>query len=278
MSLISAIEVSPTSVVSTQEIITTNEVSSITGQHITLTNDVKIINAEENKVYISTITKQIPNLIKVEPTAVQTITFGNFVEKTFIIEQQTQQIQVTTLYNKTSETYTVLDSKNITSKNDEPITKPVTYVNVIPGAIIAVTAKKLTEIKDILTDIRSITKKDVVLESLTVEDYGSFKKYIAILPTPTFKQQFVYIYDKKDKSITMIDTFTVPLQIESFVYEQTVNKYGEKVIQSSSVTEVVAAIPEVSSGIHYITTKYPSITEGEISFIKTIEYPTFYQT
>lgn len=34
----------------------------------------------------------------------------------------------------------------------------------------------------------------------------------------------------------------------------------------------------MSSGIHFITTKYPTIEEGEISFIKTIEYPSFYQT
>lgn len=125
---------------------------------------------------------------------------------------------MTTLYNKTSETYSVLDSKNITSKGNEVITKPVTYVNVIPGAIIQVTAKKITEIKDIISDIRTITKKDVVLESLTVEDYGNVKKYIAVLPTPTQKQEFVYIYHKKDKTITLIDTFTVPLQIESFVF------------------------------------------------------------
>jgi hypothetical protein len=64
------------------------------------------------------------------------------------------------------------------------------------------------------------------LESLTVEDYGNIKKYIAVWPTPTLKQEFVYIYDKKDSTITLIDTFTVPLQIESFVFEQTVNSYG----------------------------------------------------
>lgn len=171
----------------------------------------------------------------------------------------------------------MLDSKNITTKVDEIVTKPITYINVIPGAMIQVTSKKITEIKDIISDIRNIIKKDVVLESLTVEDYGNVKKYIAVLPTPTFKQEFVYIFDKKTKTITLIDSFTIPLQIESFVYEQTVNKYGEKVIQSTSVIEVVASIPDISSGIHFISTKYPSITEDEISFIKTIEYPTFYQ-
>lgn len=127
-------------------------------------------------------------MIKVEPTTVQTIAFGNFIEKTFILDQQDQQIQVTTLYNKTSESYTILDSKNLTAKVEEVITKPITYINVIPGAIIQVTAKKITEIKDIISDIRTITKKDVVLESLTVEDYGNIKKYIAVLPTPTLKQ------------------------------------------------------------------------------------------
>lgn len=57
LSLISAVEHSAASVVSTQEIISTKETSSVTGQQITLTNDVKVIKADENKVYIAAITK-----------------------------------------------------------------------------------------------------------------------------------------------------------------------------------------------------------------------------
>lgn len=57
MSLISAVEHSPSSVVSIQEVISIKEISSVTGQQITLTNDIKVIKADENKVYIAAITK-----------------------------------------------------------------------------------------------------------------------------------------------------------------------------------------------------------------------------
>lgn len=41
---------------------------------------------------------------------------------------------------------------------------------------------------------------------------------------------------------------------------------------------MVNKIPEVVHGMGYISTKYPSITSEKIDFVKTIEYPTFYQS
>jgi hypothetical protein len=100
--------------------------------------------------------------------------------------------------NKTSSIISIVDTKKITSNPSVTIIEPVTYISVIPAALITATATQITQISDIVSQIKTTTKKEVTLESITIEDYGNVNKYIATLPTLTNKQQFVYHYNKKE--------------------------------------------------------------------------------
>lgn len=48
------------------------------------------------------------------------------------------------------------------------------------------------------------------IETLTLEDLGSVKKYIAIVPTETGKQQYIYYYDKATNKIRDVANFNIP--------------------------------------------------------------------
>lgn len=99
--------------------------------------------------------------------------------------------------NKTSSTISIVDTKKITPNPSVTIVEPITYISVIPAPLITATATQITQISDIVSQIKTSTKKEVTLESITIEDFGNINKYIATLPTPTNKQQFVYHYNKK---------------------------------------------------------------------------------
>lgn len=88
----------------------------------------------------------------------------------------------------------------------------------------------------------------------------------------------VYLSSPEDKPLTLIANFTIPTKVDASVYEESTNKYGEKTIQSNNVTEVTTSIPQITDGLGYISSKYPSITPEKIDFIKAVEYPNFVQT
>lgn len=85
-----------------EETVTIKEVNQITGQVTTTSTDIQVIQSQENQVFIAEIVHQIPTLVNVVPTVVQTSVFGEFIEKIFVIEQHESIVQVTTLYNATS--------------------------------------------------------------------------------------------------------------------------------------------------------------------------------
>lgn len=259
---------------------TTKSVNSITSHTVTTTTDVKVIQNAENQLFIAEVAKTFPVLEHSTPVAIQTTVFGSFVEKTMVIKDTTSSttVQVTTLLNTTSNHITVIDNKTISVNKTEVILHPVTLVNVIPAPLITVTATQIPEINSLISSIKTTTKKEVTLESITIEDFGTVKKLIAVQPTPTAKQQYVYILDKTTQSLELIDTFTVSNTVETLVFEQTTNKYGEKTVISNSVTEIKTVIPEISSGIEFISTKYPAVTVDRIDLIQTVEYPNFYQS
>jgi hypothetical protein len=78
--------------------------------------------------------------------------------------------------------------------------------------------------------------------------------------------------------LQLIDNFTASRTVEALLYSESTNKYGEKTVISNSITEVTTVIPDVTSGLKYITTKYPAITADHIDLIHTVEYPSFYQS
>lgn len=98
------------------------------------------------------------------------------------------------------------------------------------------------------------------------------------MPNPNNRQELVYLSSPDDQPLTLIANFTIPAKVEALIYEESTNKYGEKTIQSNNVTEVTTSIPQVSDGLGYISSKYPSITPEKIDFIKAVEYPNFLQT
>lgn len=203
--------------------------------------------------------------------------FGDFVEKVLVVKEESTTVQVVVHQNTETKKITVIDNKTLTVTKDEVITHPVTFISVIPAPLIASTATKITEISTIIAEVKATTKKEVVFESITIEDFGSVKKFIAVQATADGKQEYIYLMDKTTEKLQLIESF-VATTVETLVYEETTNKFGEKTVISNSVTEVTAVISEVSSGIKFITTKYPGVTTDHIELIQAVEYPSFYQT
>jgi hypothetical protein len=100
-----------------QESITTKTVSAAIGQTVTTTNDISVIQNEENQIFIAELAKTVQALQQTIPVVIQTTAYGNFVEKTIVVKDGNSTLQVTSLFNKTSNKITVIDSKNLTVDN-----------------------------------------------------------------------------------------------------------------------------------------------------------------
>lgn len=120
-------------------------------------------------------------------------------------------MQAITTYNTTSQTVTVLDIKKMPKVDPQQnVLLPKIEVQTIPAAIIQTASKKHTEITTIINQIQSVTTSTTTIETLTLEDLGSVKKYIAVVPAQTGKQQYVYYFDKATNKLKDVTNFNVP--------------------------------------------------------------------
>jgi hypothetical protein len=62
------------------------------------------------------------------------------------MREENKAVQVTTIKNTRDNVIKVIDHKPIPVVENEPITRPLTFVNVIPAPLIATTATQITEI------------------------------------------------------------------------------------------------------------------------------------
>jgi hypothetical protein len=100
----------------------------------------------------------------------------------------------------------VLDTRQISIKEStiKGMVNPIIPIQVIPAPAIAVATRKMPEITQIITSVQSVTTTKI--ETLTVEDYGNVKKYIAIVPKDAGKQEFVYYFDKTTLNVQTVQT------------------------------------------------------------------------
>ncbi len=149
----------------------------------------------------------------------------------------------------------MLDIKKIPSVDPQhPVLLPTIEVQTIPAGIIETASRKHTEITTIITQIQSVTTTTTTIETLTIEDLGSVKRYIAIVPAETGKQQYIYYYDKTTNKLKDVTNFNIPTEIKVVNVEESVNKWGEKVIISNSIETITKKYTETTEVIETIKT------------------------
>ena len=142
-------------------------VSQVTGATITVTTDKSEV-ASQAQVFAPAVIKVIPDVAGTTPVSIKTTESGEISWNTIVYSDEKKSIQVTSLYNKTDKTVTVIDSKPI---NKTIVTGsqnvPETQVYVIPSIAITATSKKLVEIQTIVKEVETTYKKSQI-ESLEV--------------------------------------------------------------------------------------------------------------
>lgn len=99
-----------------------------------------------------------------------------------------------------------------------------------------------------------MTTSTTKVETLSFEDLGTVKKYIAIVPAETGKQQYIYYYDKTTNKIRDVTNFNIPEEIKVINVEESVTKWGEKVIISNSIETITKKYTETTQVIETINT------------------------
>ncbi len=181
------------------EIKTTTKQNSY-GQIEVVTNNItEIVTTEEIDTVIRTIRIKKPQFVTAKPIAAKTVTYGTIVETTLVFSDATQTtlrpIQVTSVLNTKTKTVEIIDSRSI-SVTEPTVVAVQLPIQTIPAPAIKIAAKKNTEITQIITSVQKTTTKTTQIETLTVEDFGNVKKYVAIVPVADGKQEIVYFYDK----------------------------------------------------------------------------------
>jgi hypothetical protein len=261
-----------------QESFTSKTVNSITSQTVTTSTDVTVIQNTENTLYFTDVVKIFPAIQQAVPVLIQTTLYGSLEEKTLIVQDSTTTVQVTTIRNTTSNELKVIHNKTLVLAQNETITHPETFISVIPAPLITATSSQIPQITTIIASIKKTTQQEVTLESITIEDLGRVKKFIAVQATPTGRQHYVYLQEESTQTVTLLESYTVKEQVQTLVYEKTINQFGEITVTSNNATEATIAIPDLAPALGFISTKYPAATPEHIALIHAVEYPAFYQS
>ncbi len=111
-------------------------------------------------------------------------------------------------------------------------------------------------INQIIEKVQSVTTSKTEIQTLTVEDFGTVIKYVAVVPVPTGVQQLVYYFNKETEVVSTISTETVAVLKTPVFYTETVNAEGQTVIASSSIEKIVAIVPETTKAIDLLVKTY----------------------
>jgi hypothetical protein len=167
---------------------------NIYGQIETISNNyTEITTSEETETVIRTIRRKKPQFINAIPISAKTVQYGEITETTLIFtdfwKSSEYPVQITTTSNKKTGTVEVLDTRQVSIKDStiKGMINPIIPVQVIPAPAIAVATRRMPEITRIISSVQSVTTTTTKIETLTVEDYGNVKKYIAIVPKGTGK-------------------------------------------------------------------------------------------
>lgn len=106
------------------------------------------------------------------------------------------------------------------------IVNPIIPIQVIPAPAIAAATRKMPEITQIISLVQSVTTTKTKIETLTVEDYGNVKKYIAIVPKDAGKQEFVYYFDKTTSVLQNVQTRYIESVQPAVTYSEYNNQFG----------------------------------------------------
>ena len=207
---------------------TTSKVDSY-GNVATITSNIKRITATvEVQVVLKTLKKTKPQLAVLTPLSSRSVTYGDNVENTIVLGDQFKAtVQVTSLYNKQTQTSTIVDTKiiEIDLRTLETEIAPVTLVHTIPISAIPVALKKFPEIKQITKTVETSTVGS--LESISSEDFGTVKKYVVITSTSTGKVQNIFLYNKESQSVNFLQTLPAVPVTEQTLYQTKTNQFGE---------------------------------------------------
>jgi hypothetical protein len=254
------------------EVKTTTKQNSY-GQIEVVTNNItEIVTTEEIDTVVKTIRIKRPQFVTAKPVAAKTVTYGTIVETTLVFSDITQTtlrpIQITSILNTKTNTVEIIDSRSISVSEATSVAIQHT-VQTIPAAAIKIAARKNTEITQIITSVQQSTTKSTQIETLTVEDFGNVKKYVAIVPTQEGKQEIVYFYDKTAYSLKQISSRSVTVVVNPLVYSESVNQHGETVISSTSVQKITESAPLVSKAVELLTNTYSSSFATTITSVQT---------
>jgi hypothetical protein len=226
------------------DIVTQTTTSTVTGEVKVITNDKQTIQSDSTIIEITkNLIKTQPHLSIYTPVSTQSISYGNITQTTITLESEGEvSVQATTFFNSTTNSVQIVSIKNV-EKDHRIDAHPATSVQTIPAPAIRIAAKRMTEISQIITSVQTVTTSTTQIETLTVEDYPTVKKYIAIAPTPTGKHQSVFIFDKNTQQLKEIASQPLP-NIESPVnIEVKTSKWGEQTISSNNVEILIQKYP-----------------------------------
>jgi hypothetical protein len=178
---------------------TTTRQNNVGQIEVVTNNFTEITTTEETDTIIRTIRRRRPMFIAAKPISSKKVTYGDIVESTLVfsdLEEVTlRPIQITSILNTKTNKVDIVDSRPILVRNPASGTV-VNPVQTIPAPAIRTAAKKNDEITKIITEVQKVTTSTTQIETLTVEDFGNVKKYVAIATTDAGKIEVVYFFDK----------------------------------------------------------------------------------
>lgn len=259
---------------STQETKTTKTVSEVTGETVTITTGGEV--GELVEIFTPAIVKQIPEIAVLEPIFVETSDSGDVSWSTVIYSNETKTIQVTTTYDKTTETVKVVDSKEIQPIKPGAEIVPEVKVYHIPKVAIETTSTRKTELKQIVNEVKK-TYKTGEIESVEIVNFGNVEKVSVIFNTGVKKIEIEYLANPKTKEVTLIETVQIPKDLTGQFFEEETNKYGEVTIISNNIKEIIVKVPESGICVEYVKEHYPVVVGKPVEAVKVTEFPDSYQ-
>ena len=138
----------------------------------------------------------------------------------------------------------------------------------IPIKTLPIVSVRFPELKKITQQIQSFHKStQVSYQSLGVENFQSVKKYTAVVQTTEGTTQNVFVYNKQSKVVKNIQVVKMEKEVKQVYHQSTTNQFGEVVVTSSSTTDIVKTVPEVSTVIEAITKKYKVDVKSQTTLI-----------
>lgn len=154
---------------------------------------------------------------------------------TIIYPCQEKKVQVTCLVNSVKDEITIVDFKELV-KPAKPTGcwEPEVLSYHIPKVAIKTTARRMKELKEVMTKVES-THKHSEIDSIEIENFGKVQKISAVVVEKNKKIDMTFLVNKETKEVTLIQETVIPEVIQEEFYKEETNKYGETTIVTNNV-------------------------------------------